>query len=388
MPSVSGSTSTIAVTCILAAAIVAVAEPAASADAQEPLAHYRAYEKALDAGDLASAAREARAAWEAAEQELGDHRVSAVLAYNYGTLVAFEEPVSARDALLRAHQLQEEGLAELEEAELRLYLAFTEFAVSGYERREANRLRKALEAVEEQESGPVADRSAMWLRLASQDVADGQYRKALKSAAAAEAAVRSEVPDDYRSLAHTILIGGVARLVPAPRNEKTVQAAHNEFVRAQRLFPPQSDLDNFDPLLAQVLAWDAAADAALVTLGRDNYRDHQGARQKESPPVPETFAYQQESGIDCQPVEWAEREPPRFPSRELRRGSIGAVFVGYRLGDDLRVRDARVLAEVPVEAFGDAALSAMSDWRASELPAGGPECYRNLLTQFTFALKH
>jgi hypothetical protein len=66
---------------------------------------------------------------------------------------------------------------------------------------------------------------------------------------------------------------------------------------------------------------------------------------------------------------------------------IGAVFLGYRLGEDLKVTDARVLAEVPVAKFGDAAVKAVSEWRAKALPGGDPVCYRNLTTSILFVLE-
>lgn len=65
---------------------------------------------------------------------------------------------------------------------------------------------------------------------------------------------------------------------------------------------------------------------------------------------------------------------------------IGAVYVGYAVGEDLRVRDARVLAEVPESRFGEASLEAMTEWRAGALPPGDPACRRNLVTRFTFAI--
>lgn len=90
----------------------------------------------------------------------------------------------------------------------------------------------------------------MWLRLAAHDTVEERFRKAEDSAASAETAILKASPESKRGLAEAIAIGGIVHLVSYPRKVKDVQAAHNEFVRAQALFEPQEDLDSFAPLFA------------------------------------------------------------------------------------------------------------------------------------------
>jgi hypothetical protein len=358
-----------------------------SADNEQYLIEYRAFREALTAGDGAATTLHAQAAWQAAETELGNHHTTAILAYNYGRLIVFYDTANSLVPLRRVNELQASGIADVSAVELRLYIDYAEFAAGGFKQRQAKKLRKSLEAFEEGRAVSSPDAASIWLRLASSDLAAHNYRNALTSATRAEAAIAAALPDQPRKLAEAILIAGIARLVPLPRTIDDVQTAHNDFGRAHRLFSPQKDIDTFDPLLAQILAWDGAASSALRSLGEQDYPKQAATVDRAAGPRPKLFEYQLDESIDCAKVEWLERQPPRFPHVASMSRSLGGAFVGYRLGDDLAVRDARVLAEVPAAKFGESALSSMAQWRARELPAGGPACHENLVTQFTFAIE-
>ena len=367
---------------LLLLVLLGAAEPAGAAEEQY-LVEYRAYNSALEAGDNDAAAGHARAAWDAAEAALGDHRLTAILAFNYGRLIVFGKAKEALAPLHRARALHEAGVAELPAGPVQLYPDYAEFASSEYKRRNADELRESLEGIGTDAAATNPDLAVMWLQLATGDVAAGRYRKAVASAAAAEAALLNAAPGNSRSLATAIMLGAIARLVPFPRDVEDVQAAHNELSRARRLFPPQKDIDSFDPLLAQVLAWNQASGAALRSLGFEDYPDHEeeDGSGSELPPL-----FEREETVECGEVEWLEREAPRYPRGALRRGTIGAVFMGYHLEDDLTIRDVRILAEVPKKEFSEYAIAAVNEWRVEKLPAGGPECYRNLTVSIQFAI--
>ena len=362
-----------------------LAAVAARADNQQYLVEYRAFREALAAGNGDAAASHARSAWQAAETELGSHHTTGILAYNYGRLVVFYDAGHSLAPLRRVSELQASGTVDLSTTEFQMYMDYAEFATNGFRQPQAKKLRKSLETFEEGRAESSPDAASIWLRLAASDLAAERFRSALKTATRAEATIASVLPDQPRELAEAILIAGIARLVPYPRTVDDVQTAHNDFGRARRLFSPQQDIDTFDPLLAQILAWNGAASAALHSLGKKEYPDHADTDSR-SDPGPKMFEYQLDESIDCAKVAWLEKPAPRFPISALRRGSIGAVFVGYRLGEDLAVHDARILAEVPAAEFGETALRTMAQWRAEALPAGGPACHQNLVTQFTFVI--
>lgn len=367
---------------VLGAATVAGAQ-----EVEHYLVEYRAYDAALRSGDGASAIRHARAAWDAAEQALGDHRLTAILAYNYGRLLLFTDAAKANAALQRSRELLAAGIADLTPEHVNAYADYAQFVADGTKRRHADRLRETLTAIGLDDPGIMSDLAPMWLRLASHDALEERYRKARDSAAMAEVAIRQAAPDATQALAEAIVLRGIARLVPYPREVEDLQAAHNEFVRALALFEPQQDLDSFDPLFAQILAWDHATGSALQAMGRDDYPDHEEDPAKEDAEDRHIFAHWADPSITCGDIEWTARDAPRYPMSALRRGYIGAVLIGFRLGEDLRVHDARVLAEVPQEEFGEEALRSMEDWRASALPAGDPACLQNLTTAFRFVIE-
>jgi TonB family protein len=368
--------------CAAALVLVCAARAVAQEAPPQYLVAYRAYNAALEAGEHAAAVGHARSAWDAAEQELGDHRLTAILAFNYGRLVLFDDAEGAQVALQRARGLLEAGIADLAPGETQLYARYADFAADGPTWREADRLREALLAFPLDAPNPDASLAPMWLRLATYDTAEERFHKAKESAVMAERAILAVNPGWKEALAQAILLQGIAHLVSYPREVEDVQAAHNDIVRALKLFEPQDDIDSFDPLFAQVLAWTAAANAALHALGNEDYPDHEGTdlERREDLPV---FRFR--AGTDCPTLEW-ERVAPDYPRRALREGYIGAALIGYRLAADGTVQDARVLAEVPRETFGETALEAVQQWRVKEMPEGDPACFRNLTTTIQFVI--
>lgn len=285
---------------------------ASPALAQTYMDAYRAYNAALEAGDNAAAAEHGYAAWQAAEAELGDDGLTAILAYNYGQLVLFSDAENAAKALRRAEALRAEGVADLPASELKLSLAFTEFDVSGEKRRQSRILRNALNATEADGMAASSRSAIIWLRLARGDLTKSRYEKAIESAQRAEEIISTAIPDDYRRKAQAILIGGIAHLSPLPRSIKDVQMAHDEFIRAIRLFPPQKNLDNFDPILAQLLAWNAGADAALYSLRQKEYHNHKTKSRDEKAAEPiQIFEERKKSFDECN-IEWAKRKKTKI----------------------------------------------------------------------------
>jgi hypothetical protein len=351
----------------LAASLSMVAARASAADAEPYRAEYRAYDAAMEAGDEETAARHGLAAWKAAEQALGDHRLTGILAYNYGRLIILTATEQALAPLRRASALQRAGVVELAPDTLRLYLSYAEFVASGFGEEPADDLREALNTVGLQDESLIHHVAPMWLKLTVEEFSAEEYRNAEVSAAKAEAAILKADPNASRELAKVILLGAVASLGQTRPDRYTFQAAKEQFDRARRLFPPQKDLESFDPLLAQVMAWHRASRRAL--------RKEMGWAPPDSGPAPPLFQYQADGSLECDDFEWEEQPSPHYPPGAVLHRYYGVVVVGYRLGEDLRVHDARVLAEIPAgEQFGEFSLAALSEWRAKSLPSGGSEC--------------
>lgn len=369
----------------LVCVLLQLVEIAEAADADDPvyLVEYRAYRQASKAGDTDGAIRHARAAWQSSEQLLRDDQTTAILAFNFGRLQLYRDAGAALPALRRADALQQSGVADLPSAELRLFLAYAAYQTSRQRWGDLKDFRKALKASTQELSDGSIDLANIWISLTTEDFAARRYSYAIESAASTEAVIRAAVPDDLAALAQVILIGGAARIIPANRTEGQILAAHREFRRARRLFPPQKDIASFDPLLAEILAWDAAAEAAYRTR---NSKGLPADSTEGAAPMPPIFESNSSSEERCGEIEWSNRKPPEYPEEARIAGYIGAVIVGYNLGDDLRVSDPKILAEVPAQKFGNAAVSAIADWQAAPLASEDPVCRRNLLTRFTFVL--
>ncbi len=345
---------------------------------EEPryLSEYKAYTQATEDGDSEAAKRHGYAAWQVAEEMLGDNKLTGILAFNYGQLVIFSNTEAALTALRRAKELQDAGLVELPSNDLTLFLAYAEFESNRRRWRQANKLRDALEAAEQAEVVTV-EIATMWLHLASSDFESKRYKDAIASASKAEQAYKLSSPDSIQPRANAIVIAGASKLIPFPRKLEDVVSAHTDFGRAIRLFSPQKDFESFDPIFAQALGWWAASDAAIATLGKD----HGEVIEAPSSPVPPAFEIAADAPEDCG-AEWEVRKPPKYP----RTASIGAVIAVFDLGDDIYVHNPRILSEVPVETFSKDVLRSMKKWKLKSPTVDHPNCRKNLVTQFTFVI--
>jgi TonB family protein len=367
--------------CIAAIALALSVMGGGAARAADYLAEYRAYDEALAGGDHAAAARHALAAWKAAEEALGDHKTTGVLAYNYGQLVLFENPEAALPALARAKDLLEAGYAELPRADLDVYIAYAIFKVRGERKEYCEPLRIALLRRDETGAAPTVESARIWLELAVGYLNAGRFEAAKESASVAEAMIAAAAPLDYRARAQAITIQGAAALLPINRFLSSIDEAHAQFVRAANLFPPQKDIETFDPIFAKLIAWDYATHAALQSRG-DWYRDKK--IEENWPGFPPLF----EGEIPAEECsgDWESRKAPSYPDKAAGHNYIGAAIVGFHLNDDGTVEGAKLLAEVPVDTFGKYALKAAEKWR-HKLPLDPrPGCRRNLLTSFIFVM--
>jgi len=356
---------------------------AAAADYAE---EYRQYNEALAAGEQDAATVHGFAAWKGAEAALGDHRTTAILAYNYGQQVLFEAPSEALPALQRAKELLDSGVAALPVEDLDVYLAYAVMVTGGGRKSDAEALRVALAARDSAGIPPAYEIARIWLELSLNDVGRSKLSEAISGAARAERMFAETAPQAYRQRGLAIMVQGMSKLIPEPRSSLTIKAAHADFLRAWRLFPTQKDIDTFDSVFAKIIAWDYAAHVAYVNLRYDESLtpgDVLPHTFSNLPPILENSTWEKQ----CAHL-WEERKPPKYPREALRRGSLGSVFIGYHLTEDGRVRDARVLAEVPSGKFAAAVLKSMQEWRHVLPMDTRPECMLNQVNYFTFEVRY
>jgi tetratricopeptide (TPR) repeat protein len=368
--------------CIAVVAVGAFSQ--AVAETPDYLVEYKLHTEALANGDRAAAAEHGKAAWEAAEAALGDNKLTATLAFNYGRLIALSDPATARAPLRRAQELLDAGIAELPKSEVRAYLAYAEYIAGKTRLRAAKKLREALLALEAEFGEPTATDVVMWLKLAAGELKKKRYSSAIEAAEKAETAIATLWPDNVDKMSEALLIQGIATLVPFPRTIEDVLAASKLFERIIQLYPPQKSVETFDATFAGAWAWNVAAIAAFQSLGKDQTdRDAPDSTEAESHRYFESAQNHPDKCGD----EWETRLPPKYPRSQLSRGYIGAVIVVYDLGDDLVVHNPRVLAEVPSDTFSEAVLKSIPAWRLKAPSVDHPGCRKNRWTQFTFVIE-
>jgi hypothetical protein len=344
---------------------------------------YALYSAALSAGDRTGAAAHALAAWRAAEETLGAHRVTATLAYNYGQHVLFDDAAAALPALLRARELLRAGTADLPAFDLDAYIAYARLKTGAGPTRD---LRAALDARDAAIPEPSYESARLWLDLTAHYLAAERYREAMEGAARAEASLIAAVPADRDGRAMAIMFGGVARLVPHPREIEDIMAAHAEFVRAIALFPPQQDIRRFNRTFAQALAWEHIVYSAIGSVRGKSKALAGAANEQWKTDSDARILFADAPPDDACKFEWENREI-NFPYRELRKGYLGAVMIGYAVTPAGVVEDAAIMAEVPAEAFGDHVLASVSKWKLRSPAVLDPACLVNRTTFYSFAIK-
>ncbi len=125
------------------------------------------------------------------------------------------------------------GLVELPETELRLYMAYTEYVISDFGRRESRVLREALTAANDLNPNTVTmDEATMWYQLSRGNIKRRNYHLAVQSAGKVEAIISKLDPDNVDFMTHILLIRGVTKLMPTPLSNSDIIDSHFDLDRA------------------------------------------------------------------------------------------------------------------------------------------------------------
>ncbi len=357
---------------------------AAAAEDPEYLTQYKLYNQALQVGDAEAAAEHAKAAWIAAETELGDDRLTAILAFNYGRMIFLSDPKNALAPLRRTNELAPLADGAIPVVELQFLIAFAEAVQSGFARRDEKALREAVDAFEQQNGGASVETAAARLQLALKSVNAKHLRKALRDGETAEAAILSAAPHDYKSLGQAILVQAAAKIglnrqsTVTRHSTQKLHEIYADLLRAQKPFPPQESFDAFDDTLAQIIAWRSATGALLQSHSRKLTPENEAAIEELNP----ILAKEIKTAEECN-IEWI-RKPPNYPIPAEDEGYVGALFAVYDLNADGQVENIRILSEVPQEIFSKATIEAMEKWRSKSTPLDHPACREDLIVHVKF----
>lgn len=366
----------------MALAGAAVSTPAA---AQAYLSEYQLYAAALEAGDDEAAAKHAKAAWDSAEQTLGDDSTTAILALNYAQVIYLTEPQNAIAPLARTIALIDSGLSDLPRDEPELMLALVRSLAAP----ESDDAMTALEGVlDEQANRSVAatDLSASaWLRIASHNLSNRNNSRAIRAADIAELHFKASVPSEKQYQGNARLIRGAAHLTKRNRRKRDIVNAHDALYSALYMYPPQNGLESFDQNFAAVITWHsvshAIAAADSVFLGT-----RAGEIKLEDNAETEPVLWSAAAHPPWCDLQWKDRTPPKYPRQEAYSGFMGGALVGFDFDDQLKVTNARIISEVPATTeFGEVSLNAVKTYELEKMPAGGEACLKNWATIFTFS---
>lgn len=363
----------------LLAAILAALAGGISAASAGYIDQYKKYDAAMKAGDLKDAIEASEAAWNDAEAELGENRLTAILAYNYGLLIYDYAPPKAAAAFARSRDLVARGVADLSPLEIDLALAASQFASRGGDGADRKALEAAISAAEFGKTAPTFFLAEAWKLIAQDDFIRDRNAGALKAAEKAIEYGKLLSPAPNRLFAVAYTIGGITTLLKEPRTNATIVRAAEHLDRAIVLFEPQKSIDEFHPLFAKAMVWRASINALAET---ENQTKALGKIDKNLD-ADALCRWQIARPPHCT-VEWDKRTPPRYPSRGLKNGSVGAVLVGYDLSET-GVERAVLIGGVNGEEFAEAALQSTKNWTLKSAPP--PECRKNHVIVFSFVIR-
>lgn len=348
---------------------------------------YKQYNEAIAAGDYATAAEAGEHAWRAGEADLGDHQTTAILAYNYASLIYFRTPEKAIEPLERVVAIVGENAAMFGAEPPELMLSFVRAATQS-DRRFVTDLSARLEVAESKNPETTLLSARGWYIVGSHELSRRRFQNAVDALSNSMRHFESFRTFSPLEIATTLIARGVAYVAGRNRTNDDIVNANYDFNNAIALFPAQSSIETFDPLLATAVAWDAVSRIAAFA---DNVEGlTPGSAFERKAPELKGDELIKWSGArpplaDC-PLDWKPQKRPRFPTADAVRGSIGAVFLGYHI-DGAKVVGARVLAEVPERSkFGERALSAVESWEL-RAPLTNEACGRNLMITYHFILK-
>lgn len=367
------------------------------------VAHFRAYQAALQANDLPTAETEAEAALAASVARDGQGGRTGVLAINLAQVRLMRgRAAEAYDPAQQALQISNNADSGVDPLLARLTLGRAELTEQRY-RQGRDRIEAALrDAVARPELHSEAYSAARELGMM-------QMRQERYSAAAETwpEAIRFAdlVPGDTTYIRAESRMGlGIAQFFTSMDTLETEYARGDtnlrmdvarEFGAARTAFGEAAaimrsvafrDSENLELTRAQriygrALAWRNALDTYLYSGGNSAALNRilgdamQASQQAQSDPEPVQGACRYE--VDSRPR-------PQFPPSARSRFSVGAVVVRILLDESGRVRDTRVAGAIPDNWFAEAVETVAPQWTVTPSPDNAATCGRIIFWTIQF----
>lgn len=374
---------------VLLACSVLLASAEAQTSDDAVLAAYQAYNRAIEAGDSATALKEAKRAYDLAEEVWGPTRKeTALLATNYGDQLLVQKNYRAATKIFeRCEELLEGRIGDS-----RFELGYCQYRLgqaqqldNRKQRAEASYLRALVtfEPLVEADVNAAIYSGEVYLALAGLS-APGEVQVTSPEQGAEKIARRLEDTRDYGRKARELLIkaqGEDALLVGHAYLAEGIyyewarewETARDFYEKAYLIFAKKLGEDNVDTRMAY---------------GRFSYAGAKAAPNDNQP--------QKKDGV-CEPITRNDiqisvcpikRKPPRFPNSTLYKGQNGFALLRYDIDQSGKVMNPRIIESWPGDEFDKAALKAVRHWEFTKPVTmdGTPIVARDIETLITFEI--
>ena len=366
---------------LVMAMVVALAPQPVSAQQNSVIEHYRAYNAALERGDIPTASREAQAAFDASQARDGDGGRTAVLALNLATVrLLAGEHEHAREAAQRALDLAHSGaggvnaeLAELVVARANLSIATGPEAAAAAQQLDTLLWAPAAERVPDSDVYLAGEQLGDW-GFANQD-----WVLAQRGWSAAGARATGAARGENYGIGRARTREGIAILAPELRGRReldrdTAMIVHGLFSEAIRaLYPishiesPTLELSYAQLAYAEAYAWINALESKVDADGRPlpaRPREAQGDADglNEFGPVDLTRPR-------CMLRVIASRHPV-YP--ELSQ--VATVVMFLRVNAQGEIVTHQVAARAGAVEFAEAVERVVGSWRVERMENSAPNC--------------
>lgn len=349
---------------------------------------YSLHREAMDKGDIALGTLYARQAWELAKEEIGDTSRTAILAYNYAYLVYWGAPLLSFDPLKDVIRILGPRPEQFGDQDPELMLAVAE-ANAGKTPKLYRALTSLVRARQREKQEPSLLWARAWNTLMMARVRGEISGDAERASLQAIETYEQVQPEDYREFALALTNAAGIRIRGAFRKLTDIVRAFEYTDAAIRLFPAQTSIENFDPLLGEALAMHTITRSTVYAyvgeLDLRNDRRDLARRISFGGTSLVKWAPDARATPPCS-FQWTNQQKPVFPRAREADFRFGGIIVGFNLNDEFKAENVTLVGSVgdSNRTFSNAALKAVRNWAANRDDALAPVCRRNFLASFAF----
>jgi hypothetical protein len=335
---------------------------------------FKEYQEALDIGDVNKADEAGQRAWELAEAA-GKTKTAAVLAYNLVELrLRYLPDADAITPARRVAEIKESGVEiAIDQEDIDILLSLSEYL----QKESGLNLKLLTRAVKNYKtSEKVATYSVFiaQMNLIESAIGKKRWRSVYQLSIDAQKSFK-ENEFNNTSLLINLKFLQISSLIAFDKDLKAdaYQQAFQDIYDLRELLPEDEPVESY----YKFLAWLSAVNIFLAN-----------GKRKADEAVKLTYrdTANQPDGL-CPDFAWDKRSPPKYPSRQLENGYIGAAVISYNLNENGETENVFVGIEVPLKQFGFYAARAVKNWHGHFVSKPSKACLaESRTTTITFRI--